>query len=157
MKSILDSFHGILKQCPMSAEQIVEKAFGVDENGNPRKSIFTFYREINPTDAGAKLGWVDGLRIQEAAGIYAPLRLSADRLGFMLQDKREVAPDRKTWAEELAQDLKAVGLFADLMDEGATPEEVYCALQEAKRELSETARQYELDFRAGKIARRKDK
>lgn len=145
MKSILESFHNILKQSPMSAEQIVEKAFGVDENGNPRKSIFTFYREINPTDAGAKLGWVDGMRIQEAVGIYTPLQLTADRLGFLLQDKRSVVPDCPTWEAEHAQDSMDMGDLTRLMANGAPLAEVQAMALKLIKNIEETVVRYERD------------
>lgn len=155
MRAILEAFHGILKESSLSAEQIVERAFGVDENGNPRKSIFALYREINPTDAGAKLGWVDGCRILEATGIFEPLRLTADRLGFLLVDKRTITPDRPTWEAEHAQDSADMGEMARLMDEGAPPADVQRVGCRLIRNLEETLVRYAQNYDEGVIAQRK--
>lgn len=157
MKEILESAHGILKRSRLSVEEIVERAFGVDENGTPRKSHWTLYKELNPNDASAKLGAVDLFRLMQVTGDVAPLEVMARLLGYALLDKRTVMPDRPTWAEEHAQDVKEMGMMVNLMLEGAPPEEVYVALRKLHGNQNETVKRYECDYDDGRIVRRKDK
>lgn len=155
MREILESAHGILKRSRLGVEEIVERAFGVDENGSPRKSHWTLYKELNPNDSSGKLGAVDLFLLMQATGDVAPLEVMARLLGYALLDKRAVTPDRPTWAAEHAQDSCDMGEMARLMDEGATPAEVQSAGCRLIKNIEETLVQYGRDYDAGIIARRK--
>lgn len=155
MREILESAHGILKRSRLGVEEIVERAFGVDENGAPRKSHWTLYKELNPNDSSGKLGAVDLFLLMQATGDVAPLEAMARKLGYALLDKRGVTPDRPSWAAEHAQDSCDMGEMARLMDEGATPAEVQSAGCRLIRNIEETLVQYGRDYDAGVIARRK--
>lgn len=146
MNEILESAHGILKRSKLSAEEIVEKAFGVDENGTPRKSHWTLYKELNPSDPSAKLGAVDLFLLMKASGDVGPLEVMARLLGYVLLDKREVTPDRLSWEAEHAQDSRDMGELARLMDEGAPPARVQLAGVKLIRNIEETLVQYERDY-----------
>ncbi|MBD5417339.1 MAG: hypothetical protein HDR50_06710 [Desulfovibrio sp.] len=155
MREILESAHGILKRSSLGVEEIVERAFGVDENGSPRKSHWTLYKELNPNDSSGKLGAVDLFLLMQATGDVAPLEVMARLLGYALLDKRTVTPDRSTWAAEHAQDSCDMGAMARLMDEGATPAEVQSAGCRLIKNIEETLVQYGRDYDAGVITRRK--
>lgn len=155
MKEILESAHGILKRSSLSVEQIVERAFGVDENGTPRKNHWTLYKELNPNDSSGKLGAVDMFLLMQATGDVAPLEVMARLLGYALLDKRTVTPDRASWAAEHAQDSCDMGEMARLMDEGAPPAKVQAAAARLIRNIEETMVRYGSDHAAGLIAPRK--
>lgn len=155
MREILESAHGILKRSRLGVEEIVERAFGVDENGTARKSHWTLYKELNPNDSSGKLGAVDLFPLMQATGDVAPLEVMARLLGYVLLDKRDVTPDRPTWAAEHAQDSCDMGEMARLMDEGAPPADVQSAARRLIRNIEETLVRYERDYDAGVIARRK--
>lgn len=146
MNEILESAHGILRRSNLSAEEIVEKAFGVDENGSPRKSHWTLYKELNPGDPSAKLGAVDLFLLMKATGDVGPLEVMARLLGYVLLDKRELSPDRPSWEAEHAQDSRDMGEMTRLMDEGAPPAKVQLAGVKLIRNIEETLLQYERDY-----------
>lgn len=145
MKELLEAAHKILKRSSKSAEEIVEQAFGVDENGNARKSHWTLYKELNPNDNTAKLGALDLFRLMQVTGDVQPLALMAHMLGYMLVDKKSVHPDRPTWEAEHAQDTSDLGEMARLMDAGASPAKVHTQAMRACTNLLETAVRYERD------------
>lgn len=145
MKELLEAAHGILKRSSKSAEEIVELAFGVDENGNARKSHWTLYKELNPNDNTAKLGALDLFRLMQVTGDVQPLALMAHKLGYMLIDKKNVHPDRPTWQGEYAQDSCDVGEMARLMDTGASPAEVHTQAMKVCKNVLETVVRYEQD------------
>lgn len=155
MKEILESAHGILKRSRLSAEEIVERAFGVDENGNARKSHWTLYHELNPHDTTGKLGAVDLFRLMQVTGDVAPLEVMARLLGYALLDKRTITPDRPTWEAEHAQDSADMGEMARLMDEGAPPADVQRVGCRLIRNLEETLVRYAQNYDEGVIAQRK--
>lgn len=142
MKDILDAAHGILKRSNKSAEEIVELAYGVDESGNPRKSHWTLYKELNPNDTTAKLGAVDLFRLMQVTGDVEPLAIMAHKLGYMLQDVKTVQPDRPTWQGEHAQDSCDLGEMARLMDVGASSFEVQNAAARLIKNVLETVARY---------------
>lgn len=147
MKKITDAIANILENSTMSAKEIAEKAFGVDENGKPRKSHWSLYRELNPNDSGAKLGVVDLVRLMEVTGDVAPLELIAAKLGYRIA-KTEVTPDKPTWEGEHVQDTQALGEMSRLMDAGASLEMVEHACNQAIEELLETKKRYSLSMGA---------
>lgn len=142
MRDILEAAHGILKRSRKSAEEIAEAAFGTDENGNPRKSHWTLYKELNPNDATAKLGALDLFRLMQVTGDVEPLAIMAHKLGYMLQDVKTVQPDRPTWQGEHAQDSCDLGEMARLMDAGASPLEVQGVATRLIKNVVETVAQY---------------
>ena len=155
MREILESAHGILKRSSLGVEEIVERAFGVDENGTPRKSHWTLYKELNPNDPSGKLGAVDLFLLMQATGDVAPLEVMARLLGYALLDKRTVTPDRPTWAAEHAQDSCDMGDMARLMDEGAPPAHVERVARSLLKNIEETLVQYGRDYDVGIVAQRK--
>lgn len=152
MKAILDAAHGILKRSNKSAEEISELAFGVDENGNVRKSHWTLYKELNPNDSTAKLGVIDLFRLMEVTHDVGPLEVIADKLGYLLISKKDVHPDRPTWQGEHAQDSSDLGEMARLMDEGAPPADVQRIAAHLVQNIEETAVQYGRNYDVGIIA-----
>ena len=152
MRAILEAAHGILKRSNKSAEEISELAFGVDENGNVRKSHWTLYKELNPNDSTAKLGVVDLFRLMEVTHDVGPLEVIADKLGYLLISKKDVHPDRPTWQGEHAQDSKDLGEMARLMDEGAPPADEQRIAAQLVQNIEETAVQYGRNYDNGVIA-----
>lgn len=142
MKEILDAAHDILKRSNISAEEIAEQAFGLDENGNPRKSHWTLYKELNPNDTTAKLGAIDLFLLMRATNDIEPLRVQARKLGYILMPVSAINPDKSTWQEEHVQDSGCFGEMARLMCEGKNPDEVEKAMQRLEKELLETFEQY---------------
>lgn len=151
MKDILAALHGILEKSSLSADEIMEQAFGVDENGNPRKSKWTFYKEVNPDDTSAKAGFIDMLRVMKVSGVFDALELAADYCGFALVSKDSIRPDKPNWLEEHLQDTGCLGEMARLMEDAAPSTEVYRAAKKAGREIMETAVSYEAGYRMNNL------
>lgn len=151
MREILEAAHGILKRSRLSAKEIAERAFGVNENGTPHKSHWTLYKELNPNDTTGKLGAVDLYRLMVVTGDVQPLEVMADKLGYLLISKKDVHPDRPTWQGEHAQDSRDLGEMARLMDEGAWPSEVQRIAAKLVQNIEETVVQYGRDYDNGVI------
>lgn len=151
MRDILESFHGILKRSKMSAEELADLTFGCDDNGKPHKSHWSLYKELNPEDNTAKLGVIDAYRLMKVSGDIEPLRLMADKLGFIIRRKDDIHPDRPSWQAEHAQDSMELGHMAQLMDAGADPALVQTAAASMAQNAEETAIQYARDYAAGKV------
>ena len=66
MEQILTCLHDTLRRSSLSAEQISERAFGVNgSSGKLNKSLSALYKELDPDITTAKLGLVDFIRIIE--------------------------------------------------------------------------------------------
>lgn len=70
-KSVQAMVHG--EPGAISLEALCVDAFGLDSDGNPNKSHWTVYREVNPNDSGAKLGYVTLLQLMKARKDARPL------------------------------------------------------------------------------------
>ena len=75
-KAFISSIHELVLDSPLGARQIAQ-AVG--------KPYSTLLREVNPYDAGAKLGAETLLKIMKITGNAAPLKLMADEMGFRLE------------------------------------------------------------------------
>ena len=151
MKEVLLAAHDMLKNSRMSAEQVAEAAFGTDENGKPRKSHWTLYKEMNPEDPGAKLGVADLCRLMAVTGDISPLEVMAHKLGYMLRKVDGITPDQPHWQGEHAQDTVHLGRMSEMMTAGVEPSVLQTYVVRACADLEETAIRYARDFDAGKI------
>jgi len=121
MKTLAAAIQDMVLEHPsMSAAQITEKAFGVDDNGKPIKPTGTLYRELNPDDDGAKLGVFALLKLMEATGCYRPLEIMASLSGFHIVSMHECAPDGANMEEELLQGYQAMARFVAAEQAGAS-------------------------------------
>lgn len=151
MKDVLQAAHDMLKNSRMSAEQVAEAAFGTDENGKARKSHWTLYKEMNPEDAGAKLGVADLCRLMAVTGDISPLEVMARNLGYVLRKVDGIEPDQPHWQGEHAQDTRHLGRMSEMMESGANPSIVQTQASRMCTDIEETAIRYAQDFEAGKI------
>lgn len=145
MRNIAISLQDIVLKSQKSIEQLVEEAFGFsyDSEGNRRaaKSHNTLYRELNPEDPGAKLGFLDGVLLMQATGNYTPLSLAANKLGLRLVPDG-AAPDHDSVQEECLDDYAALTLFTQSVRGGDHPGVVRQAADKAIREIEETLTAY---------------
>lgn len=151
MEQILKCIHETLRRSNLSAEQISERAFGLNVNGKLRKSLSALYKELDPDITTAKLGVVDFIRIIEVTGDVQALEMIADRLGFMLRKKSNICPDQPHWQGEHAQDTRHLGRMSEMMESGANPSIVQTQASRMCTDIEETAIRYAQDFEAGKI------
>ena len=82
-KAFISSIHELVLDSPLGARQIAQ-AVG--------KPYSTLLREVNPYDAGAKLGAETLLKIMKITGNVAPLKLMADEMGFRLEPVASLDP-----------------------------------------------------------------
>lgn len=117
MRLIAQAIQDMVLKSVKSVEELVEAAFGFsyDDYGNrkPNKSHHTLYREVNPEDAGAKLGYMDAILLMQAAENTHPLSLAAEKLGYKLVPITENT-DGKDLAEECFQAVEACVQLATL-------------------------------------------
>lgn len=149
--ALTEALYRMVHESRLSAEEIVERAFGVNDDGNPKKSKWTLYRELNPDDAGAKLGALDVLRIMLVTGDVRPLEVMAEAVNCIVRPKNAAEPDRPTWAEEHAQDSGRMGQMASLMERGAHPAEVERQAALLKDEIDQTATRYRRQYEQGEV------
>ncbi len=74
-KNLVNSVHELVLESPLGAKSIAE-AVG--------KPYSTLLREVNPYDAGAKLGAETLLSIMKITGNATPLKLMAIEMGYAL-------------------------------------------------------------------------
>lgn len=153
MKEVLQAAHDMLKNSRMSAEQVVEAAFGTDENGKARKSHWTLYKEMNPEDAGAKLGVADLCRLMAVTGDISPLEVMARKLGYVLRKVDGIEPDQPHWQGEHAQDTAHLGRMSELMARGESPSVVQTHATRMCDDIEQTAIRYARDYDTGKITK----
>ena len=153
MKEVLLAAHDMLKNSRMSAEQVAEAAFGTDENGKPRKSHWTLYKEMNPEDAGAKLGVADLCRLMAVTGDISPLEVMARNLGYVLRKVDGIEPDQPHWQGEHAQDTTHLGKMSEMMARGESPSVVQTHATRMCDDIDQTAIRYARDYDAGKITK----
>lgn len=156
MKEILDAAYGILKRADISAEEIAIQAYGVDENGKPRKSHWTLYKELNPNDTTAKLGAVDLFRLMAVTGDVKPLEIMAKRLGYILVPESGIQPDCDTWQEEHVQDTCDEGDLMKLMASGADPVEVQARSRLYIKNIMETVISYGDNYNKAQSGKHKE-
>lgn len=124
------------KNTGLSVEMLCEKAFGLDENGEPNKSQFTLYREVNPNDKGAKLGLVDAARLMNAGGVFTVLHVLAAMTEHRIT-KAIGIPDGKDANEEALQGFSAVHRFVEAFLADAPYWELSELLAAAVKELED--------------------
>ena len=132
-----------------NVEKLCIDTFGLNpETMKPNKSPFTLYREINPNDPDAKLGYITLIQLMLKTQVFSPLRTIARMCGFKLV-KLHVAPDQPTAMHEDAQDVEILGERNKAMLEGAHPDEVDAMTSDASENLWETAVKYREEWEAG--------
>lgn len=78
--ALVNSVHDLVLESPMGAKGLAQ-AVG--------KPYSTMLREVNPYDAGAKLGAETLLSIMKVTGNIAPLRIMASEMGYILAPSQE--------------------------------------------------------------------
>lgn len=145
----------VLGHPSMSVEQITEEAFGCDEQGKPRKSKWTLYRELNPEDPGAKVGAIELVDLMLACGSPRPLEVMAAEMGLSVSPLAEREPDGRDMTHECLQGFLAVSAFAEAAESGTHYIELEPLLREAVQELEDVfKRARSRDCRTEKKARR---
>lgn len=129
-----------------NVEKLCIDAFGLNpETMKPNKSPFTLYREINPNDADAKLGYITLIQLMLKIKIFTPIRIIARICGFKLV-KLQVTPDQPTAMHEAAQDVEVLGERNRAMLEGVHPDELDSMTDDACENLRETAALYRAEW-----------
>lgn len=108
-----------------SAEQICIDAFGVNpDTMQPSKSHWTLYKELNPHDATAKLGYLNLIQLMRATDDMRPAEIMADMLGYKLSPKA-ARPDGEDMRHE---SLQAVHAMDDFIRAANDPDVPYAEL-----------------------------
>ncbi len=145
----------VLGHPSMSVEQIAEGAFGCDEQGKPRKSKWTLYRELNPEDPGAKVGALELVNLMRACGSTTPAEIMAAEVGLSTSPMSGHEPDGRDMTHECLQGFLAVSAFAEAAESGTHYIELEPLLREAVQELEDVfKRARSRDCRTEKKARR---
>ena len=127
---------------PEGVQIIAEEAFGTDDQGNPHKSKWTLYRELNPEDRGAKIGALDLVPLMRACGSVEPLHIMAAMVGHHLV-AADATPDGRDMAHECFQGLVAVAEFCKAAEAGKVRlESLGGLLSSAIKELEEVFVRY---------------
>lgn len=153
IRELIEALYRMVHESPLSAEEIVERAFGVNDDGNPKKSKWTLYRELNPTDAGAKFGALDMLRVMRITKDLRPLEVMAAAMDCTVRPKNAAEPDKPTWAEEHAQDSGKMGLLVSLMEGGEPPSVVEKQAMLLLEDIQQTVTRYQRQYQSGEICR----
>lgn len=127
---------------PLSVEEICRAAFGIDsETGKMNKPHWTLFRELNPNDGAAKLGYITLLILMDHLNDDRPLELMAEYRGKFLLNERPV-PDKGSSREEAADDLQAVAEMQAAMAAKADPGAVQTLAAKACDDILQTAIKY---------------
>lgn len=100
----------------------------------------SLYAELNPygEQGKGKLSLDDAIEVMRIIQDFTALELIAAEFGFHLV-KKNACPDKLTVHEELVDDTRAIGRWADVCaDPNATKTEVILARQELRNEIDET-------------------
>lgn len=84
--NLVNSVHDLVLESPLGAKNIAQ-AVG--------KPYSTLLREVNPYDAGAKLGAETLLNIMKITGNISPLKLMALEMGYTLSPTQDHSSDEE--------------------------------------------------------------